>query len=269
VTENFLRLNFTTKAGVTAGTNDTLGMDCDQIRARYAVSVFGVSTTGPRIPGQIEVSTALGCSEGQSFNGGYSALPRVYSINFGANAGLYVLGFQFRNIPDKMEVYQAGNIKATTAVEVGGGSVAVQTFMPDKLPLRFRYDPALGREGEIKVYTSAANTIWYWIQSCPAVSLIDTVYTFNNMNYSLLFEGLTANTNYKILFEAVSGTSQIKFYIWNAAHALTAPLLPLFSGLTLGLPVTYTFDSGTVAAIVLDVEMDTNNTEYRITFSLA
>ncbi len=58
-TENFLRLNFTPKAGITPTTEDTLCMDCDQIVARYKVSVSGVTSTGKRLPSQNELASAL------------------------------------------------------------------------------------------------------------------------------------------------------------------------------------------------------------------
>lgn len=59
VTENFLRLNFTPNSGITAGTNDTLKMSCDQILARYAVSISGVTTTGTRLPGQNQLASGI------------------------------------------------------------------------------------------------------------------------------------------------------------------------------------------------------------------
>jgi uncharacterized protein (TIGR02145 family) len=59
VTENFLRLNFTPKSGVTPGTNDTLAMSCDQILSRYSVSISGVTTTGARLPGQNQLISGV------------------------------------------------------------------------------------------------------------------------------------------------------------------------------------------------------------------
>lgn len=59
VTENFLRLNFSPKTGITAGTNDLLSMDCDQIQARYNVSVLGITTTGRRCPSQNQISALI------------------------------------------------------------------------------------------------------------------------------------------------------------------------------------------------------------------
>lgn len=55
VTENFLRLNFTPNSGVTPGTNDTLWMNCDEILARYNVSISGATSTGLRWPSQNQV----------------------------------------------------------------------------------------------------------------------------------------------------------------------------------------------------------------------
>lgn len=55
VTENFLRLNFTPKGGTMPGTEDTLHMDCDQIKSRYQVGVSGVTSSGTRLPAQNQV----------------------------------------------------------------------------------------------------------------------------------------------------------------------------------------------------------------------
>lgn len=59
VTENFLRLNFSPKPGITPGTNDFILMDCDQITARYYVSIAGVSSTGKRLPSQNQLSDSV------------------------------------------------------------------------------------------------------------------------------------------------------------------------------------------------------------------
>ena len=59
VTENYCRLNFTPKSGVTPGTNDTLAMSCDQIAARYNVTISGVTTTGNRCPAQNELTASV------------------------------------------------------------------------------------------------------------------------------------------------------------------------------------------------------------------
>jgi len=59
VTENFLRLNFSPKPGITPGTNDLILMDCDQITARYYVSIAGVSSTGKRLPSQNQLSDSI------------------------------------------------------------------------------------------------------------------------------------------------------------------------------------------------------------------
>ncbi len=59
VTEAFLASNFTVKTGITAGTNNTIGMSCDQILARYLVDISGVSATGNRLPGQNQLSASV------------------------------------------------------------------------------------------------------------------------------------------------------------------------------------------------------------------
>ena len=72
ITENFLRLNFTPKSGITPGTNDLLIMDCTQILARYQVAISGSTTGSTRCPSQNElVSNAL--AVGSSYQGGIIA----------------------------------------------------------------------------------------------------------------------------------------------------------------------------------------------------
>lgn len=58
-TENFLRLNFSPKPGVTPGTNDTLWLNCDQVTARYYVSIAGTTSTGKRWPRQNQLSDSI------------------------------------------------------------------------------------------------------------------------------------------------------------------------------------------------------------------
>jgi len=79
-TENFCRLNFTPKSGITPGTNDTLAMSCDQIITRYKVTVSGVTTTGNRLPAQNQLTalvtpTYASCS--QDFAG--TGVPKNFS----------------------------------------------------------------------------------------------------------------------------------------------------------------------------------------------
>lgn len=59
VTENYLRLNFTAKYGITPGTENTLAMSCDQIKARYQVNISGATSTGARCPAQNELSPSF------------------------------------------------------------------------------------------------------------------------------------------------------------------------------------------------------------------
>lgn len=72
VTENYLRLNFTPKSGVTPGTDDVVAMDCDQITARYNVTISGVTTTGTRCPSQNQL-TASCPNVNDSYQGGIVA----------------------------------------------------------------------------------------------------------------------------------------------------------------------------------------------------
>ena len=71
VTEYFLAQNFTPKSGVTPGSDNTLWMDCDQILARYNVSISGVTTTGKRWPSQNQI-TSLSSSTTVTINPVYS-----------------------------------------------------------------------------------------------------------------------------------------------------------------------------------------------------
>lgn len=235
----------------------------------FATSEFGVSYSNQL--SFVPTTPLLDCNADQSFSGGFSSAPRIYNINFGNDAGLYILGFQNRVIPDKIEVYQGTNIKATTVSEVTGGSVGVypplQAFHPDRYPLRFIYDPANGTSGQIKVYTSNEETKWYFTQACPAVSLLDTEYTLNNKNYSFYYTGLTSNTDYNLQISATSGTSQIEYIVWDALNSMP-PFLPKASGTTSSLPASIIFNTGSSSVIVIDVKMVSNSTNYKVMLSV-
>lgn len=58
VTEYWLAQNFTPKSGVTPGSDNLQAMDCDQIAARYQVSISGTTTTGLRLPAQNQITSA-------------------------------------------------------------------------------------------------------------------------------------------------------------------------------------------------------------------
>jgi len=59
VTEYWLAQNFTPKSGVTPGTENTLWMDCDQILARYQVTISGTTSTGHRLPSKNQISSSV------------------------------------------------------------------------------------------------------------------------------------------------------------------------------------------------------------------
>lgn len=73
VTELYLANTFTPKAGITTGSNNTLGMDCDQIAARYNVTISGVTTTGKRLPSQNQLTSINPYAIGQPYQGGIIA----------------------------------------------------------------------------------------------------------------------------------------------------------------------------------------------------
>ena len=99
VTENYLRLNFTPKGGVTPGTENTLAMDCDQILARYNVSISGVTTTGTRLPSQNQL-TSTACSlpsfiSASCGNATYSTIEASATINSDGGCTVTSRGIQY------------------------------------------------------------------------------------------------------------------------------------------------------------------------------
>ena len=59
VTENYCRLNFVPKTGVTPGTDNFKALSCDEILARYIVNISGVTSTGNRCPSQNQLTSAV------------------------------------------------------------------------------------------------------------------------------------------------------------------------------------------------------------------
>jgi len=72
VTELFLATNFAAKSGITPGSDNIIGMDCNQITARYNVSISGISATGVRLPGKNQIA-GICPAIGDSYNGGIVA----------------------------------------------------------------------------------------------------------------------------------------------------------------------------------------------------
>ena len=74
VTENYCRLNFVPKTGVTPGTDNFKALSCDEILARYNVSITGSTITGNRCPSQNQLTASLVCPVvGDTFGGGVVA----------------------------------------------------------------------------------------------------------------------------------------------------------------------------------------------------
>lgn len=74
VTENYCRLNFVPKVGVTPGTDNFKALSCDEILARYNVSITGSTITGNRCPSQNQVTASLVCPVvGDTYGGGVVA----------------------------------------------------------------------------------------------------------------------------------------------------------------------------------------------------
>ena len=79
VTENYCRLNFVPKTGVTPGTDNFKALSCDEILARYNVSITGSTITGNRCPSQNQVTALNTCpSVGDAYHGGIVAY--VYQL---------------------------------------------------------------------------------------------------------------------------------------------------------------------------------------------
>jgi len=79
VTENFMRLNFSPKSGITPGTNDISCMSCSQITTRYYIGISGVTSTGNRLPSQNQVAAVLPFYYNQVITNEFS-MPRSYPI---------------------------------------------------------------------------------------------------------------------------------------------------------------------------------------------
>ena len=89
VTEYWLANNFTPKSGITPGTSNTRGLDCDEITSRYQVDVTGATTSGNRLPSQDQISdAAISLAINDSYAGG-----RIAYIYKSGDSG-YVLGEQ-------------------------------------------------------------------------------------------------------------------------------------------------------------------------------
>ena len=88
VTEYFLAQNFTPKSGVTPGSNNTLWMDCDQILARYNVSISGVTSTGKRWPSQNQITAR---SEGSISVSNITSSSAYFSLVWGPSTHGYFI----------------------------------------------------------------------------------------------------------------------------------------------------------------------------------
>jgi hypothetical protein len=87
VTENFLRLNFTPKSGITAGTNDLIAMSCDQIKTRYLVSISGITSTGTRLPSQNQLTVITAPTQSECTFPAYNSTSVTVQTNVGNGGG--------------------------------------------------------------------------------------------------------------------------------------------------------------------------------------
>jgi hypothetical protein len=86
-TENFLRLNFTPKSGITTGTNDLIAMDCNQIKARYLASVSGITSTGTRLPSQNQLAAIIAPTQSECTFPAYNSTSVTVQTNVGDGGG--------------------------------------------------------------------------------------------------------------------------------------------------------------------------------------
>ena len=103
-------------------------MDCDQIAARYYVSISGISSTGNRCPSQNQLTAIIidnPCGSTISYTGGVS-YPTSKNISLTGTGTTYTFSFDAKAQPDLYLVYdQSNNLKQNTGYR---GSVTLYDF---------------------------------------------------------------------------------------------------------------------------------------------
>jgi hypothetical protein len=110
VTELYLANNFTPLGGVTPGSDNVKAMDCDQILARYNVTISGTTTTGKRLPSQDQIATAaIACNSATVISNTTSTYPEVHTVNVGSSTGTVTIDFKPSDVPDKVYISWNGS----------------------------------------------------------------------------------------------------------------------------------------------------------------
>ena len=273
VTEFWLAQNFTPKSGITPGTNNTLWMDCDQVLARYKVTISGVTSTGHRLPSKSEISSSVVYSCNFFTYGGKSYPdPTILNISLGSSAGLYVLNYNSGGSNNnKFEVYQNGVLKASTDYSVGGSFLRYGDgiWWPNtKPPIRFKYDPSNGTTGQIKAYTqSDFSGLWILEQECltPYRSTY-TTYTTNMRNYSYLYN-FKSTGNYTLILDKY-GSNSIGFPVKYKIHNATTDNLT-GGGTVNSFPAAIQFTVPSTDDYIIDVYQTYSNNDTRCCGSLS
>jgi len=113
VTEDFLRLNFTPKSGITPGTDNSIIMDYVHIRTRYLVSISGVQDD-KRCPGQNQIAPEF--TVGQSYGGGIVA--HIFTSGESGYVPGYISGF-ICAVADQSSACAWGTTTATVSTTQG------------------------------------------------------------------------------------------------------------------------------------------------------
>ena len=124
VTEYFLAQNFTPKSGVTPGSDNTLWMDCDQILARYNVTISGVTSTGKRWPSQNQTTSSIVAPTYIGSTYAYAQIynPTTISITIPVNANLMIVSIHGINTNRESGTPTYGGITLTQAGNYAGNN---------------------------------------------------------------------------------------------------------------------------------------------------
>lgn len=228
VTEYWLAQNFTPKSGITPGTNNSLWMDCDQVLARYKVTISGVTSTGNRLPSESQITSNIEyvtCGEligNSTYEDGTTTY--TYDIDFGAYNGLRVYNYQNSSAPDKIDIYQNDILRASTGSLVSYGNIKgafPETWGPvTSLPLYFKYDVSNGRYGQVKITTRDSYKNWRYCFDCNSLCNLNSTYSHANRNYVYAYE-LNYGGNYTLKISQAGDFRNLEYSILRDNSVVT------------------------------------------------